>query len=105
MKRYLLNVTFFAGSDEPQDTDRGMYILCVDREITEEKMQNIFTTVNRLLDVFAESDFPISYNDGLNIYTLMDGVEIYTQGRVLAVDSNYGAFEEIDNYYVIEQWQ
>lgn len=105
MKKYLLNVTFRAGSDDAADTDRGLYMLCTDREITENKMKSIFKAVNALLDVYAESDFPLSYNDGLNIFTLMDGIEIYTQGRVLAIDSNCGAFEKIDNYYVIEQWQ
>ena len=109
MKRYLLNVTFYAGSNDPEDTDRDLFLLCIDKEITEKEMKEIFRETNRLLDTFAqetgEAEFPISYEQGLNINTLMEGVGIYINGEVKEVYSNFGHLQEIDNYYVIEQWQ
>ena len=109
MKRYLLYVTFYAGSDDKEDTEKDLFLLCMDKEITEMEMKNIFKKVNKLLDTFyqefAEVEFPISYEQGLNINTLMEGVEIYTKGKVEEVYSNCGKIKDVDNYYVIEQWQ
>ena len=107
MKRYLLNVAFYAGSDDPEDTDRDLFILNVDKEISEKEMTHIFGVVNSLLDPYRDDDeeCELSYNDGLNINTLMEGVELYTKGKVEEVYSNCGAITDIDNYYVIEQWQ
>ena len=106
MKRYLLNVTFYAGSDDPEDIDNDWFLLCVDKEITKNEMEKIFTEVNKLLDCFddEEKDFPISYEDGLNVWTLIDGVEIYTKGKIERFKDECGTIT-IDNYYVIEQWQ
>lgn len=107
MKRYLLNVTFYAGSDDPEDTDRDMFVLNVDREISESEMIDIFETVNELLEDYDEEyDFPISYEDGgININTLMEGIELYTKGKIEEVYSNCKKIKNIDNCYVIEQWQ
>ena len=33
MKKYLLDVTFYAGSNDEEDTDTGLYILSVDKDI------------------------------------------------------------------------
>ena len=109
MKNYLLNVTFYAGTDEAEDTDKGVFLLSVDKEYSESEMKDIFRIVNSLLDTFNENDealeFPMSYDDGLNLNTLMNGVEIYTKGKVMEVYNNFGKIEKIDNCYVIEQWQ
>lgn len=109
MKRYLLNVTFYAGSNDAEDTDRNLFILCVDKDISEQEMIETFRKVNWLLDTFnqenGEAEFPISYEQGLNINTLMEGIGIYTNGKVTAVYGNCGNIESVDNYYVIEQWQ
>lgn len=109
MKRYLLNVTFYAGSDDEEDTDRNLFILCVDKKVSEQEMIGTFREVNRLLDTFdqeiGEAEFPISYEQGLNINTLMEGIGIYTKGKVTEVYGNCGNIENVDNYYVIEQWQ
>lgn len=109
MNKYLLNVTFYAGSNDEEDTDRDLFLLCVDKEITEIEIKNVFKEVNRLLDPFdqeiGEVEFSISYDQGLNINTLMEGVGLYTKGTVIEVYSNSGSIEKVDNYYVIEQWQ
>ena len=106
MKNYLLYVTFYAGSDDEEDTDRDLFLLTVDKEIEESEMKYIFKEVNSLLDTFNEdTDFPISYDQGLNINTLMEGIGIHTKGKVTEVYSNCGDIEKIDNCYVIEQWQ
>ena len=108
MKNYLLNVTFYAGSDDKEDTDRGLYILSVNKNIEEEEMENIFESVNELLNIFdddleegEERGFPISYDDGINIDTLMHGIEIYTNGTIKKARKNIKA----DNCFTIEQWQ
>ena len=112
MKRYLLNVTFYAGSSIEEDTDRGLFVLCVDKEFSAREMMDILQKVNELLNDYDEDEidarganFPISYGMGLNIYTLMDGVEIYTKGEVRELCHNQGGVGGVDNYYVIEQWQ
>ena len=107
MKRYLLYVTFCAGSDDKEDTDRDLYLLTVDKEYTEKEMIETFRKVNCLLDPYTEEekDFPISYEQGININTLMEGICIYTKGKVEEIYSNCGQIEKVDNCYVIEQWQ
>ena len=106
MKRYLLNVTFYAGSDEPEDIDKGMYLLTTEKPISQDEMDKIFEEVNSQLDSFNEiTDFPFSYDDGLNIDTLMEGVEYYTKGNIIQLYSDYGKIHDIDNYYMISQWQ
>lgn len=105
MKKYLLNVTFCAGSCDPEDVDRDLYLLCVENEISENEMKHIFQEVNRLFNPFEYADFPTSYGNGLNINTLMEGVEIYTKGKLIEVHSDCGSIDRVDNCYVIEQWQ
>ena len=105
MYRYLLNVVFYAGSNAPEDTDRDLYILTSDEEISEEEMFSIFETVNGLL-IDDENDFPFSYDEhGVNITTLMDGVQEYTKSKVEEVYTQFGTIENIENFYYIEQWQ
>ena len=107
MKKYLLNVTFYAGSDDKEDIDKGLFLLFVDKETTEIEVKEIFRVVNSLLDYFdvKERDSPISYEQGINIHTLMEGISIYTKDKVEEVKENCGYIQEINNYYVIEQWQ
>ena len=111
MNNYLLYVTFFAGSDDLEDIDNGMYILSIDKEISKEEMKGLFRQVNRLLDTYAqengEVEFPISYELGLNIHTLMDGLKILTKGEVKEIKSDCGKelLTNLTNYYEIEQWQ
>lgn len=104
MHKYLLDVTFYAGSDAPGDIDRGLFILNVDKEISEKEIKNIFGIVNMLLDPYRDDgeEFSLSYYAGLNINTLIEGVEIYTKGKIEKAYNNCG---KIDNCYIIEQWQ
>ena len=111
MKKYLLNVTFYAGSNAEEDTDKGLFLLCVDRKISEKEIIDIFQEVNKLLSDYDEDEldakganFPISYGMGLNINLLMEGIKIYTKGEIKELHHNQGEIKNIDNYYVIEQW-
>ncbi len=107
--KYLLNVTFCAGTDEPEDIDRGLYILEKDdpKPMTLTEMCEMFKAVNEKCNADEEdeesSDFP-TYLDGLNIGTLMEGVEKYTGGKVTAMKSCM-TLEGTIPYYAIEQWQ
>jgi hypothetical protein len=46
INRYLLNVTFHAGSDDPEDTDTGLYLFETNENISKEKSVDIVTKVN-----------------------------------------------------------
>lgn len=109
MKNYLLYVTFCAGSCEVEDTDTGLYVLSTEKEMDKVDILEMFEEVNALLDPYdrGNNNFPISYEQGLNIDTLMEGVEIYAKGKVREIEEDNGnnAIGYIDNFYEIEQWQ
>ena len=99
--KYLLNVTFFVGSTDIEDTDRWLYIAEVDREVSYEEMTDIFEQANENLQ---NEDNEICYDkDGLNIDTLIMGVEEILGIEMVGLGSNCGA-NNFDNCYVIEQW-
>lgn len=107
--KYLLFLTFYAGSDAEWDMDKGLYLLVVDKQYSESEIKKMLEEVNSLLAVSDEMDevvaFPISYkNDGANIDTLVSGVERYTNGCARLVESNFGAMD-IDNIFMLQQWQ
>lgn len=111
-KHYMLNVKFCAGSDEPCDVDTGLYILSTSKEYSHEEMEALFATVNRLLSPYEEgSNFPLSYDDGLNLSTLIDGIQEYlgSEGKITMIQqasfqNNYCEIP-VSRYYFIEQWQ
>ena len=90
MKRYLLNVTFYG-----EETERDLFLLCIDSEITEKELKEIFNATYERL----------SYEEELNINMLMENVGTYVNGEVKEIYSNMGHLQEIDNYYAIEQEQ
>ena len=105
MFKYLIDLTFYAGSDDKEDTDRDIFIFYSNEEISKQKMSNIFKETNKLLDCYNEEKvFPISYNDGLNISTLIQGVSLYTNSLIQRIGENR-KIDSIDAYYKIEQWQ
>lgn len=105
--RYLLNITFYAGSDDAEDIDRGLYLIAFDNPVTFEEITEMFQKVNKLLDVFDGkcNNFPLSYETGINIDTLMEGVAIYSNAKVETIEHGYGKIESIDGVYFLEQWQ
>lgn len=115
LNRYLLNMTFRAGSDEPEDTDNAMYLIETYEDYSEEKLKKVIEKVNSLLDTFNDDkeakDFPMSYDDGLNIETLMAGVGVYTKSKIKKLEpediENVDARREfvIKKYFEIEQYQ
>lgn len=104
MFKYLIDLTFYAGSDDKEDTDRDIFIIYSNEEISKQKMSSIFKETNKLLDCYNEEVFPISYNDGLNISTLIQGVSLYTNSLIQRIGENH-KIGSIDSYYKIEQWQ
>lgn len=105
--KYLLNITFYAGSDDAEDIDRGLYLIAFDNPVTFEEITEMFQKVNKLLDVFDGNcnNFPLSYEAGINIDTLMEGIAIYSNAKVETVEHGYGKIESIDGVYFLEQWQ
>ena len=44
--KYLLFVTFYAGSDAEWDMDKGLYLLAVDKQYSESEIKKMFEEVN-----------------------------------------------------------
>lgn len=102
MSIYLVNITFH--TEEKSET-RIIEIGVTNKTISETQMNAIFEAVNEMLSApdKAASDLPFSYKkDGLNIDTLIKGVNFFVDGIFGVVKSNCGEIA-IDNYYIIEQ--
>lgn len=81
-------------------------MLSSNKPLTFNDVQNIFVETNFLIVNDEERpDFPLSYEDGININTLMNGVAIHTGFEVIKVENNHRDIGNISNVYVIEQWQ
>lgn len=108
---YLLNVTFYAGSDSAEDTDNDTILIYTDKKISYADMVATFNKVNDLLnfeydeDNDTDEEFPISYEDGINLEVLINGVEIYTRCTIKYLKDYEGSMPLIENYYNITQWQ
>lgn len=109
MKRYLIDITFIVGSDDIiEDTDEEIYLFEIktDEDISGVVFANIFNKVNDMLNNDINA-LGISYIEGLNIYTLIKGVEIYFEGdaKITQVTNDFEKIDNIDNEYSILQWQ
>lgn len=109
MKNYMLNVKFCAGSDESTDVDTGLYLMETDKDLSKSDVEEVFGTVNGYLSVSVDdegySDTPIEscYAEmGLNIHTLIQGVQEYSKAKIIPVKDNCGNIN-IENYFDIEQ--
>lgn len=103
--RYLLDVKFYAGSDDKEDVDNKLYLLETKLVLNKARVKKFFKEVNRLLDPYEKHDFPISYEDGLNIDTLMNGIMIRTNGKVFCLEDEFDNLGYINHFFKIEQWQ
>ena len=102
MSIYLVNITFH--TEEKSET-KLIEIGVTNKTISEVQMNAIFEAVNKMLSApnKAASDLPFSYEkDGLNIDTLIKGVNFFVDGTFGVMNSNCGEIV-IDNYYIIEQ--
>lgn len=86
---YLVDLTFYAGSDDPEDTDHEMYIFQMPKAFTEEAMQKAFEKAVKRLNG----------DEGYNIETLVFYFCKITKGQIL------DNVHLIDAIYNIEQWQ
>jgi len=106
---YLLKVTFCVDTAvhvniHTKSINTDLYKLTTHEPISAEKMTEIFETVNKLLNENdANTEFPVSYDNGMNIDTLMEGIRLYTKGEVTLMKHDCKELN-FDNYYVIEQW-
>ena len=103
---YLVNLTFCAGSNEPQDVDNKIIIISSEKQTTVDELVTRFNETNKLLDPFNEdSNFPFNYDDGLNIDTLLKGFAQHTGLKVTVLEHKAPIEITIHGYFVIEQWQ
>ena len=98
---YLLNVTFYTGSDAPEDVDKALFIMKATKPFSQEQVVEIFDKVNQLL-MDQDADFPYSYEDGINIDTLIQGVEHYTNTHITKINHYSG---NLDDIFTVSQWQ
>ena len=104
MKKYIINLTFFAGSDDPVDTDRNIYVLESSKELSQSEIYSIFREANEncnrsLYEDERDIEFP-SYEEGNNIDTLVKGVSVLIEDY-----AKIYPFNEIAAVIDIEQWQ
>ena len=106
MNFYLLDVTFYANSDAPEDTDRGLYIMQTEKKATRYDICELFRKVNDLLnndDMDNSDGFPYSYYvEGINIDTLIQAVSFYTKSQIKKANGYSGIIHAI---YSIDVWQ
>lgn len=111
---YLLNLTFYAGDDLPENTDRGVFCLESPKELTEDYIQNAYKEVNDTLNDFlydedegsAQNPYKVSYdNDGSNIDTLCAAVAEHLDVKITRLENNSGQINAITNYFEFEIWQ
>lgn len=130
--KYLINLTFYAGSDDKEDTDRGMYLIETDKTMSEDDIKIAISNVNMLcnidytdydsneeiVEMYREEgqstiadlveqnpDFEFCYaEDGLNIDTLTGALEQFLSCKIEPIANNTKDITA-DAVYTIEQWQ
>lgn len=109
MANYLLDLTFHSGADAPEDTDNGVYIVKTDREIIVHEMADIIDKANKYCNEESEDipdGFNATYEDGVNIDTLVDGISDLMKGYGEISEIRDGSLGlRIDAVYKITQWQ
>ena len=111
MKKYLLNVKFCAGSDDIADIDTGLYLMESNKTFTKEEIADVFKNTNAILSrsIDDECEFFLSHpyvpysETGLNLNTLITGVELNTESKITPLEDNCGNIN-IENYFTVEQW-
>ena len=96
--KYIVNLTFFAGSDAPEDTDRNIYVLESSKELKKGEIKEIFREANEKC-YNDDIDFP-SYEEGVNIDTLVRGVS-----EIIKDYATIRPLSEEATVIDIEQWQ
>ena len=106
----LINLTFYAGSNDLEDIDTQLYIIHSDSPLTQEYVEKKLYEANRQLNIDYTEDtdedeintLGVCYaEDGLNIDTLIKGFATLTGLQVSIVSDSIFA----DNVYSIEVWQ
>lgn len=111
----LLNLTFYVGSNDPEDTDKELYLIEHNGVIKLSELKNIIKTANELCSAYEDCDeddeqneYP-SYEDGLNVNTLMECVGILLKGDTITQltngDNDIDVNMHIDKYWEVMQWQ
>ena len=111
--KYLLNITFYAGSNNPEDIDNDLYLLETNRKMSYEEIVQVISKANKECSSITEDDelnncefFGLNNYEifGLNLDTLMKDVRrCLPESKIQLILSNYGYIGDIDNYYTIEQ--
>ena len=111
MKNYLVYLTFYAGSNDPEDTDRDIFLLETEETTSKKDLEKIIKEANRLCNIDYDDpelpeDFP-SYEDAVNIYTLVEAIKALKNVRMTSVFDFKGVVKGkiIEDCYEIEQWQ
>ena len=89
LNRYLLNMTFRAGSDEPEDTDNAMYLIETYEDYSEEKLKKVIEKVNSLLDTFNDD------KEAKDIYIAITDKKIVSGGYSVLIGTPF--FDAIEN--------
>ena len=105
MNRYLIDLTFYAGSDTPCDIDHDIFVLESEEKLTKEKVIKLFKEANYICGRFMYEDedekeisqnAPLydktkeyaSYEEGINIDTLIATFKTYKGYKIKNYDKN-----------------
>ena len=105
---YIADITFHAGSDSDEDTDRKAYIISTQKPYTSDELAAVLKNINNaLLDDDEDSPFtnhcPVSYaKDGINIDTLITAAAYFMKSKIQTAENYCGM---IDNFYCIEVYE
>lgn len=103
--KYLINITFYAGSDAPEDTDHDRFVMMCSRKYSKKEMEKLFSEVCEKLNnnpdnydindpdrpefIKINGDEISFYADdyGINSDTLIAGVAAYTSSVITKPDN------------------
>lgn len=106
---YVVALTFFAGSNDEEDTDRRIYVLKSPKPYTKSELSELISKANeKCQDDEADGDSThYSYEqNGVNIDTLMNEVVLLSNANMVEFDENsFFNGLTINGIYQIEQWQ
>ena len=116
-KNYVVGLTFFAGSNAPSDIDRKTLMATItsmedfDEDKAKDAVKKKFRRANMLLSPYSDEekdrDIGISYDDGLNADTLIEGMKVISDEETddLTIELTEKVSGNISGAFDIEQWQ
>jgi hypothetical protein len=114
---FIVNFTFCAGSDDPEDTDRETFVCHIDAPTMlnakegRKKIAILSERANAALDPYLDEDeqktseLDFTYEEGINVYTLVKGMNVLGKNEGISLEDAHEFVGNIAGVFDIEQWQ